>query len=70
MHNNDTKRKESEQGCENSCEKIMIKSDEDTPVQEVQSPKQMNSKRLTPRQIIKIAKIRDKQRLLKVAREK
>lgn len=44
MHNNDTKRKESEQGCENSCEKIMIKSDEDTPVQEVQSSKQYELK--------------------------
>ena len=43
----------------------------DMQVQEAQSPKQMDEKRPTPRHtIIKMPKIRDKERILKGAREK
>ena len=43
----------------------------DTQVQEAQSPNKMDTKRNTPRHIIiKMPKVKDKVRLLKVAREK
>ena len=43
----------------------------DTEVQEAQRvPNEMDAKRPTPRHIIKMSKVKDKERILKAAREK
>ena len=69
---------ETEKGTENLFEEIMpenfpkLLKEEDTQVQEVQrSPNKMNPKRPTPRHIIiKLLSVKDKDRILKAAREK
>ena len=69
---------EEEQGTENLYEKVIIENflnqmrEKVTQVQEVQRvPIQMNPKKPTPRYIIiKIAKFKDKERILKATREK
>ena len=68
----------SEQGIENLFEEIMtenfpnLANDKVTQVQEAErAPVKMNPKRPTPRHIIiKMAKFKDKERILKAAREK
>ena len=68
---------ESEQGIENLFEEIMTENlpnlvkEKDTQVQKAQSlPNKMDPKRPTPRHIIiKMAKIKDREKLLKVTRE-
>ena len=68
---------ESKQGIENLFEEIMTENflnlvkEKDTQVQEAQSvPNKIDPKRSIPRHIIiKMAKLKDKERILKVARE-
>ena len=71
-------REEEEQGIENLFEKVMMENfpnlmrEKVTQIQEAQRvPINRNLKRLTPRHIIiKMAKFKDKERILKAAREK
>ena len=70
--------KKQEQEIENLFEKIVIENfpylvkERDMQVQEAQTvPKKLDPKRNTPRHIIiKLPKIKDKERILKAAREK
>ena len=72
------KEEEEEQEIENLFEKIMKKyipnlvNETDTQVQEAQRvPNKLDPKKTTPRRIIiKIPKVKDKERILKAAREK
>ena len=72
------KREEREQGIKNLLEEIMTKNfpnlmkEKDIQVQAAQRvPDKMDTKRPTPRHIIiKMAKLKDKERILKAAREK
>ena len=71
-------KEEEEQGIENLFEKVMMKNfpnlmgEKVTQIQETQKvPIKRNPKRPTPRHIIiKMAKFKDKERILKAAREK
>ena len=71
-------RKKTEQGIENLFKEIMTENfpnlvkETDIQVQELpRVPNKMNRKRLTPPHIIiKIPKVKDKERILKAAREK
>ena len=73
-----TEGKETEQEIGNLFEKIMkenflnLLKEIDMPVQEAQTvPNKMDAKRPTPRHIIiKMPKVKDKERILKAAREK
>ena len=76
MHHRGPKGEEREQGIKNLFEEIMaIKFPDlvkkiDTHIQEAQRvPNKMNSKRYTPRYIIKMARFKHKERILKAARE-
>ena len=69
--------KEKEKGIENIFEEIMAENfpnlkDTDIKIQEAQrAPNKLNPNRPTPRHIIiKMAKVKDKERILKAAREK
>ena len=77
LHHRDAKGKEKEQEIVNLFEKIMenfpnLAKEIDMQVQEAQRiPNKIDLKRLTPRHIIiKMPKLKDKERLLKAAREK
>ena len=69
---------ETKQGIENLFEEIMTENfpnlvkEKDTQVQETKSvPNKLNSKRPTPRHIIiKMIRLKDKERILKATREK
>ena len=68
---------ESEQGIKNLFEEIITQNflnlvkEKDTQVQEAESPKQVGPKRPTPRHIIiKMTRLKDKERILKATREK
>ena len=69
--------KEKEKGIENIFEEIMVKNfpnlkDTDCKIQEAQrAPNKLNWNRPTPRHIIiQMAKVKNKERILKAAREK
>ena len=69
--------KETEKGADNLLKEIIDENfpnlwkKTDIQVEEAQRvPNRMNPKRSTPRHIIKMAKIKDKDRILKVVREK
>ena len=69
--------KEEEQEIENLCEKIMkenfpnLAKEINIQVQEAQRiPNKLDPKRTTPRHIIKMPKVNDKEKILKAAREK
>ena len=78
MYNRDSRGEEREKRIENVFEEIMaetfpnLKKETDIQVQKAQRvPNKMNPKRPTPRHIIiKTAKFKDKERILKAAREK
>ena len=78
MHHRGARGKEKEQGTENLPEKIMkgnfpnLAKEINMQVQETQSvPNKINAKKPTPRHIIiKMPKVKDKERILKAAREK
>ena len=78
MHNrNFRRRKIKEKGIENIFEEIMAENfpnlkDTDIKIQEAQeAPNKLNPNRPTPGHIIiKMAKVKDKERILKAAREK
>ena len=72
MHYRGSRGKEREKGIENVFEEIMAKEKNRYPVRgNTQGPKQVNPNRPTLRHIImKMAKIKDKERIIKVAREK
>lgn len=79
MHNRSSrKKKKREKEIENIFDEIIaetfsyLKKETDTQVQEVQwIPSKMNPSRSTPKHtIIKMAKFKDKERILKAAREK
>ena len=68
---------EEEQEIENLLEKIMkehfpnLAKELDIPVQEAQKvPNKLVPKRTTPRHLIKMPKVKDKERILKAARKK
>ena len=68
---------ESEQGIKNVFEEIMAENfpnlvkEKDTQVQEMQSPKQNEPKMPTPKHpIIKMANVKDKERILNTATER
>ena len=78
MHNRDSKRRRKRKGDVNAFEKLWLKispnlkKETDIQIQEAQRvPKKMNPNRPTPRYIIiKMAKVKDRERILKVTREK
>ena len=60
-----------EKGPEKISEDIIAEKETVTPVQEVQSPSRINPRRNTPRHtLIKLSKIKYKEKILKAAREK
>ena len=77
MHNRNSRRKEKEKGIENIFEDIMAENfpnlkHTNIKIQEAQrAPKKLNPNRPTKRRsIIKVAKVKHKERILKAAREK
>ena len=78
IHNRNSRRREKEKGIEKLSEEIMaenfpnLKKETNIQIQETQrAPNKLNSKRPTPRHIIiKMAKVKDKERILKAAKEK
>ena len=77
MNNRDPTKRRKRKGDQNVFEEIMagnfsnIKKETDIQVQEIQGvPKKMNPNKPTPRHmIIKMARLKDKERILKAARE-
>ena len=77
MHYRNSNGKEKEKGIENIFEEIMAENfpnlkDTDIKIQEAQrAPNKLNPNRTTPRHvIIKMATVKDNERILKAAREK
>ena len=76
MHNRNSRRRRERKGIENIFEEIMAENfpnlkETDIKIQEAQSaPNKLSPNKPTPRHIIKMAKVKDKERILKAAREK